>query len=199
MRNPAVEKLKIDSAMPFSQATYANPAWKLNDRPKFNFVIIHEDIATGNIAHYFYNHFIHELGEECDFSFELWNFQVLAISAIGNSALQVATQADFVIFSLHGRAGIPAETRRWIKAWSRLVADSDAALIVLTTDKPQSRGGKTASTLAYLRRIAQRIKIAFISHPAFSPTSELVEETTGRIDPMMLPIDMNRRPTIFLR
>ena len=179
MRNPAVEKLKIDSAMQLSQATYANPAWELNDKPKFNFVIIHEDIATGKIANYFYNNLIHELGDECDFSFELWNFRVLAISTIGNSALQGATQADFVIFSLHGKAGIPAETREWIEAWSRLIADSNAALIVLTTDKPQSRGGKTASTLAYLRSVANRIKIAFISHTAFWPTSELVEEKTA--------------------
>jgi hypothetical protein len=39
---------------------------------------------------------IRELVDVCDFSLELWNFQVLAVPEIGNSAAKAAAQADFV-------------------------------------------------------------------------------------------------------
>jgi hypothetical protein len=149
-----------------STANDANPASELSDRSKFNVVIIYEDRATGRRAKYFYENFVHELEDKCDFNLELWNFQVLAISEIGYSAAQVAAQADFVILSLHGKAGLPAEIREWIEAWSRLIADSNAALIALA-DKPQTRGGKADSTLAYLRTVAERAGIDFFAHTVF--------------------------------
>jgi hypothetical protein len=104
---------------------------RLSDRPKFSVVIIYEDRGTGRRAKYFYEKLVHELKGKCDFSLELWDFQVLAISEIGNSAARVAAQADFLIVSLHGKAGLPAEIREWIETWARLIADSNAALIAL--------------------------------------------------------------------
>lgn len=156
--------------MQLSTANDANLARELGDRPKFNVVIIYEDRATGRRAKYFYDNLIHELEDKCDFSLELWNFPVLAISEIGYSAAQVAARADFVIFSLHGKAGLPAEIREWIETWSWLIADSNAALIALA-DKPQTRGSTAASTLAYLRSVADRAGIDFFVHTVFSPVT----------------------------
>lgn len=127
-------------------------------------VIIYEDRATGRRAKYFYDNLVRELEDKCDFNLELWNFQVLAITGIGNSAARVAAQADFVIFSFHGKAGLPAEIREWIATWSRLIADSNAALIALA-DKPQTSAGAVGSTLAYLRSVANRARVDF-----FAPT-----------------------------
>jgi hypothetical protein len=141
----------------------ANPARELDDRPKFNVVIIYEDRCTGKRAKYFYENLVHELEGKCDFNLELWNFQVLGISEIGNSAARIAAQADFVILSLHGKAGLPAEIREWIETWSCRIADSNAALIALA-DKPQTRDGTAASTLAYLRSVADRAGIDFFVH-----------------------------------
>jgi hypothetical protein len=144
----------------------ANPARELSDRPKFNVVIIYEDRGTGRRAKYFYNNLAHELKGKCDFNLDLWNSKVFAISEIGNSAARVAAQADFVILSLHGKAGLPAEIREWIDGWARLVADSNAALIALV-DKPQTSDGTAASTLAYLRSAADRAGIDFFAHTFF--------------------------------
>jgi len=144
-----------------SPDNHANPAPEPSDRPKFNVVIIYEDRGTGRRAKYFYENLVHELEGKCDFNLELWNFQVLAISEIGNSAARVAAQADFVILSLHGKAGLPAEIREWIETWSCLIGDSNAALIALA-DKPQTRDGTAASTLAYLRSLADRAGIDFL-------------------------------------
>jgi hypothetical protein len=158
------------STVQLSSDDPAKPASELSDRPKFNVVIVYEDRAAGRRAKYFYDNLIHELEDECDFSLELWSFQVLAISTIGHSAVQVAGQADFVILSLHGKAGLPVEIREWIETWSRLISDSNAALIALI-DKPRTRGGSAASTLAYLRSVATRTGIDFFAHTAFSPVA----------------------------
>jgi hypothetical protein len=155
------------STVQLSSDDPAKPASELSDRPKFSVVIVYEDRAAGRRAKYFYDNLIHELEDECDFSLELWSFQVLAISTIGHSAVQVAGQADFVILSLHGKAGLPVEIREWIETWSRLITDSNAALIALI-DKPRRRGGSAASTLAYLRSVANRTGIDFFAHTAFS-------------------------------
>jgi hypothetical protein len=51
---------------------------------------------------------IRELVDECDFSLELWNFQVLAVPEIGDSAAKAAARADLVILSMHHKAQLPS-------------------------------------------------------------------------------------------
>jgi hypothetical protein len=136
---------KIRSTVKPSPDNEVDPSGQLSDRPKFGVVITYEDRTTGRRAKCFFDNFVHELENQYDFDLELWNFQVLAISEIGNSAARVAAQADFIIVSLHGRLGLPAETREWIETWSQLISNRDAALIALT-DKSPTRVG--ASTLA---------------------------------------------------
>ena len=90
--------------MQFSPVTNTNQTLDLVDRPKFNVVIIYQDSAAGKRAKHFYDRVIRELADECDFSLELWNFQVLAFPEIGNAAAKAAAQADFVILSMHRKA-----------------------------------------------------------------------------------------------
>jgi hypothetical protein len=74
---------------------------------------------------------IRELVDECDFSLKLWNFQVLAVPEIGNSAAKAAAQADFVIVSMYRKAQLSAQTRDWIEKWSGLITDNKSALVAL--------------------------------------------------------------------
>jgi hypothetical protein len=166
--NPDVDELKIRSTVKPSPDNEVDPSGQLSDRPKFGVVIIYEDRTTGRRAKCFFDNLVHELENQCDFELELWNFQVLAISEIGNSAARVAAQADFIIISLHGRTGLPAETRAWIETWSQRISNRDAALIALT-DKSPTRVG--ASTLAYLRGVAYRAGIDFFAHTVFYPSA----------------------------
>jgi hypothetical protein len=76
----AADKLKIYSTVKLSSAPDAYPVPALDDRPKFNVAIIYEDSAAGKRAKHFYDRMIRELVDECDFSLELWNFRVLAVS-----------------------------------------------------------------------------------------------------------------------
>src|SRR5260370_41614019 len=139
--------------MKSSSDTDAYPRPDLDDRPKFNVAIIYEDSTAGKRAKHFYDRIIRELVDECDFSLELWNFQVLAVPEIGDSAAKAAAQADFVILSMHCNAQLSVETRAWIERWSGLITDNKSALVALL-DQPEMNRGPVASTLDYLRKVA---------------------------------------------
>src|SRR6266446_5117940 len=66
-----------------------------SDRLRFYVVIIYQDISAGRRAKQFYDRVIQGLADPCNFSWELWSFQVLALPEIGNLAAQAAAQADF--------------------------------------------------------------------------------------------------------
>ena len=152
--------------MQFSPVTNTNQTLDLVDRPKFNVVIIYEDSAAGTRAKHFYNRVIRELVDECDFSLELWNFQVLAFPEIGNAAAKAAARADIVILSMHRKAQLSVQTREWIERWSGLIGDDRSALVALL-DQPGMSRGTVASTLDYLRKVADRKGISFYTHTTF--------------------------------
>ena len=136
----------------------------------FHVAVIYDDSASGRRAKHFYDRAIQELADECDFSFELWSFEVLALPEIGNSVARVAAEADFVILSMHGKAQLSAQTRDWLEKWLNLIADHKPALIALL-DRRETRRGTAASTLAYLRKISDRHEISFYAHASFGLSS----------------------------
>jgi hypothetical protein len=141
-------------------------ALDLDDKSKFNVVVIYEDGPAGRRAKHFYDKLVHELEDECAFSLQLWSFQVLAIPELRESAIQSAAQADFVILSLHGKAGLPVDIREWIETWSKLIIGKGSALIALV-DKSTTRGGTNASALNYLKGVAKRTEVDFFGHTFF--------------------------------
>ena len=114
---------------------------------------------------------IRELADECDFSVELWNFQVLTVPEIGDSAAKAAAQADFVILSMHCKAQLSIQTRDWIERWSGLITDNKSALVALL-DQPGMNRGTVASTLDYLRKLAERKGISFYTHTTFGLSTD---------------------------
>jgi len=162
----AADNLKIYITVKLSSAMDAYQGFDVDDRSKFNLAIIYEDGAAGKRAKHFYDRMIRELVDECDFSLELWNFQVLAVPEIGNSAAKAAAQADFVILSMHRKAQLSTQTRDWIERWSGLITDNKSALVALL-DQPGMKRGTVASTLDYLRKVAERKWISFYTHTTF--------------------------------
>jgi hypothetical protein len=160
------DKLKIYSTVKPSSATDAYPGPDLDHTPKFNVVIIYDDSAAGKRAKHSYDRVIRKLVDEWDFSLKPWNFQVLAVPQIGNSAAKAAAQADLVIFSMHRKAQLSVQTRDWIERWSGLITDSKSALVALL-DQPGMKRGTVVSTLDYLRKVADRKGISFYTHTTF--------------------------------
>ena len=91
---------------------------------------------------------------------------MLAVPQIGNSAAKAAAQADLVIFSMHRKAQLSVQTRDWIERWSGLIIDNTSALVALL-DEPGIKRGTVASTLDYLRKVADRKGISFYTHTIF--------------------------------
>jgi hypothetical protein len=137
-----------------------------DDKAQFKTVAIYEDGSTGRRAKRFYDKLILEFEDECDFSLQLWSFQVLAIPELRKLAIESAAQADFVILSLHGKAGLPVDIREWIETWSKLIIGKDLALITLV-DKSTMTDGTNASALVYLKRLANRAKVDFFGYTFF--------------------------------
>ena len=162
----AADNLKIDITVKLSSAMDVYQGFDVDDRAKFNVAIIYEDGAAGKRAKHFYDRVIRELVDECDFSLELWSFQVLAVPEIGNSAAKAAAQADFVVLSMHRKAQLSARTKDWIERWSGLITDNKSALVALL-DQPGMKRAKAASTLVYLRKVADRKGISFYTHTIF--------------------------------
>jgi hypothetical protein len=152
----------IKFPMENSSHTEAKRALDLDDRPTSSVVIIYQDRDTGRRAKCFYDKMTHELDEECDFSLELWNFEMLTIPEMRDSSAQAAAQADFLVLSFHGNAELPAQTRYWIERWSRLSANGNTALVALV-EKPKTGRGTAVSTLSYLRSVAAIKGIDFSS------------------------------------
>ena len=95
------------------------------------------------------------------------NFQVLAVPEIGNSAAKASAHADFVSLSMYRNAQLSVQTRDWIERWSGLITDNKSALVALL-DQPGLKRGTIASTLDYLRKIADRKGISFYTHTIFA-------------------------------
>jgi hypothetical protein len=137
---------------------------ELDKKPKFSVVIVHEDGLTGRRAQHFYNAMIRDLAGACDFRLDRWSFRAISIPEIGDLALQLAGQADFVIFSMRGKAMFPTKVRDWIDQWSMVTTDSRPVLVALF-DQPDRRA--VASAIQYLRNIAGRKNTSFFAHPNF--------------------------------
>jgi hypothetical protein len=146
--------------------TQARGTFDPDDKPKFSIVMIYEDGITGRRGKLFYEKLVRELGSECDFSLEIWSFEVLAVPEIGDLAARAAAQAALVILSSHGKAELPPEIRDWIERWPELITYNDPALVALLAEPKTSRGA--SSTLAYLRSVADRNGIDFFMHTTFS-------------------------------
>ena len=134
-----------------------------DDKAQFKTVAIYEDGSTGRRAKRFYDKLILEFEDECDFSLQFWSFQVLAIPELRKSAIESAAQADFVILSLHCKAGLPVHIKEWIETWSKLIIGKDLTLIALV-EKSTTRDGTNASALPYLKRLAKRTKVDFFGY-----------------------------------
>ncbi len=137
---------------------------ELAKKPTFSIVIVHEDGLTGRRAQHFYNAMIHDVADACDFRSDRWSFRAISIPEIGDLALQLAGQADFVIFSMRGKAKFPTKVRDWIYQWSMLTTDSRSVLVALL-DQPERRA--VASAIQYLRNVAGRKNASFCAHPNF--------------------------------
>lgn len=123
----------------------------------FNLTIIYESTDAGKRAKLFSDRFIAETALDCTFELSLWNFGVLGIPEIRNTAANTAAMADVVILSMSGTVPLPAQAVEWIKMWTWLIDGHRPAVVALFAY--HHREGTAIRT--YLRRSIVSKKLDF--------------------------------------
>ena len=122
----------------------------LGNRPTFYVVIIYEDSKAGRRAKHFYDRVIQELEDECDFSLELWSFQVLALPGIGNAAARASAKGRAVTMKSLGDAIVLREACK--QTFQRWLAVAKISQRENSNDKSQKhRSRKSAVFMEYMR------------------------------------------------
>ena len=64
---------------------------------------------------------------------------------------------------MHGKSQLSVQTKDWIVRWSGLIGDCKPALVALLDSRTTGRV-TVASTLDYLRKVADQNNISFYAH-----------------------------------
>lgn len=140
-----------------------------NARPDFNVVIAYEDLETGRHAKRAYDQLVQHMQHECDFSNQMWKFEVLAVSKLRELAARDAAAADIIIVSAHQTHELPFEVNAWIETW--LKEGTQALALVALFDAPDLCGENEACKA--LADVARRGKIEFFSQPELDQRQDL--------------------------
>jgi hypothetical protein len=136
------------------------PSSALEPSHVFNVVIAYEDFETGKHAKRTYDFLVEHLGQDCQFSNQMWKFDVLSIPKLREIAAQDAIQADIIMVSCHGGSELPRHVVDWIEFWSS-AAGNPIALVALFDSEPEH----TREVRASLARAAKRAGIDFFAQP----------------------------------
>jgi hypothetical protein len=135
--------------------------------PTLNVVIVYEDFETGTHAKKTYDFLVENVRPECQFTNQMWKFDVLSIPKLREIAIRDAAAADIVIISSHGDE-LPAHVKAWVESWLGSPG-SPLALVVLFDRQTSS----TWPTREYLADVARRGKMAFFAQPDDWPDRRL--------------------------
>jgi hypothetical protein len=135
----------------------------LDASPTFNVVIAYEDFDTGKHAKRTYDFLVENLGRECQFTNQMWKFDVLSIPKLREMAAKDAVQADIIIVSSHGGDELPEPVKAWIESW--LAEKGNVNALVALFDCPDEDSLKTRRIRTYLADVAERGGMEFFAQP----------------------------------
>jgi hypothetical protein len=126
--------------------------------PAFEVLIAYEDLDTGKRAKKTYDFLVENLGTDCQFTNQMWKFDVLGIPNLREMAVKDSTKADIIIISCHG-ARLPAEVQAWIELSLR-EPHRPFALVAMFDEHADC-----ADTRNYLESLAKRGQMEFFAQP----------------------------------
>ena len=141
--------------------------------PTFNVVIAYEDFATGKRAKKIYAFLVENLDHDCQFTNQMWKFDVLGIPKLREMAAQDARMADIVIISCR-RADLPSDVKAWVELW---VAEPNQPIaLVALFDYVENHDPQAVEARAYLADVARRGQMEFFAQPAELPGRKNTED-----------------------
>jgi hypothetical protein len=133
----------------------------------FNVVIAYEDFETGKHGKNTYDFLVEHLGEECQFSNQMWKFDVLSVPKLREMAAKDAAAADIIVIAAHGRNDLPTPVKAWIESWQSEKIRAIALVALFDSDDYIDNPARS-----YLAGVAERAHIDFFSQPGQWPKGE---------------------------
>jgi hypothetical protein len=147
------------------QHTLTNPPAHSADfdpNPTFNVVIAYEDFESGKHAKRTYDYLAEHLGQDCQFSNQMWKFDVLTIPKLRQLACADAAAADIVVVSCQGDE-LPDHVKLWVESW--LAKAGKPWALVALFDRFRDEPQKTQAVRSYLAAAAQRGGMEYFAQP----------------------------------
>ncbi len=149
--------------------------------PAFDVVIAYEDLETGKHAKKTYDFLLEHLGLNCQFTNQMWKFDVLNIPKLCDMAARDAAAADIVIISCHGRTDLPQQVKTWIEKWQ--VEKGNAIALVALFDSPNENIHQTLEIREFLCGVAKAAHMEFFAQPDDWPGKRSTEERFALTEP----------------
>lgn len=130
--------------------------------PSLNVLIAYEDFEAGKRAKETYDFLVENVGQDCQFTNQMWKFDVLLLPKLQAIALEDASRADIIIVSSQARE-LPRHVITWIETWLS-AAHYPLALVALFRPAGQEPAGVNRAQ-QYLAEVARRGNIEFFAQP----------------------------------
>jgi len=182
-------------------------------KPNFSVVIAYEDLDAGKNARRTYDYVAHQLGYDCQFTNEMWNFDVLGIPRLRELAARDARQADMIIIACHGETPLPDSVKAWIETW--LYEEVNSMALVALFDAAHLAKPGALRIRDYLADVARRGNMEFFAQtgpwpagakamegsPAGKGSNELLSAvppwTSAEADPFSASVQFRQRHESF--
>jgi hypothetical protein len=123
--------------------------------PKFDVVIVYEDIACGIEAMNLYQHLDKCRNPGFEFNLNIWRFDVLALPTIADMAASQAADADAVIVAIRGALPLPPAAMLWLKKWTESNPSGQNGAVVALYDRLIGNEDEVDSAPSVLRTAAE--------------------------------------------
>jgi hypothetical protein len=156
--------------MQTSLPTLEKATYEGENRPTLNVVIVYEDFAAGKHAQETYDFLVNQLGQDFDFSNQMWKFDVLDIPKMRELAVRDTAASDLVLVSTHGAGELPDGAKCWLNEWAGNKGNTKA--LVALVDRPADLFGEVTSIRSCLQEAARRAGVDFFGQPDELPALE---------------------------
>jgi hypothetical protein len=171
-------------------------------KPNFSVVIAYEDLDAGKNARRTYDYVAHQLGYDCHFTNEMWNFDVLGIPRLRELAARDARQADMIIIASHGDAPLPESVKAWIETW--LSEEVNSMALVALFDAAHLATAGALEIRDYLTAVARRGNMEFFAQtgpwPPGTTSNQLLSSVlsmSADADPFSASVQFRKRHETF--
>lgn len=95
--------------------------------------------------------------------YSLWNFDLLAVTALRKLAIREAAAADMIVIAAHDRAELPEEVMDWLNHYLAL-GDYHSKALVALFDLDTQKKGASQGIISQLKQVAEWGRMDFFAN-----------------------------------